>query len=113
MTIEKFRSEVLILKKFFETYCESKNYELNHHYVVVEYNGQRMRFDFHLCDEYFELIIYSIEKLLECPHQDKPRCRNCPTPCYDKQQWKSVAKIMKYSGMKLGVAKIKNFLYIN
>jgi hypothetical protein len=110
MTLEKFQTEVLTLKRFFETYCQSKNKECSPHYIVVEYKNKHLRYDFMLCDESFELITYAVERLLECPHEDKPKCRNCPNPCYEKARYKEVAKVMKYSGIKLGLSKIRQFL---
>ncbi|NLM99553.1 MAG: hypothetical protein GX170_05965, partial [Campylobacteraceae bacterium] len=40
-------------------------------------------------------------------NEEKPSCRKCPNPCYEKDRWKLLAKIMKYSGMKLGLLKIR------
>ncbi|QOG11915.1 nitrous oxide-stimulated promoter family protein [Arcobacter sp. FWKO B] len=107
MTVEKFHTEVMTLKRFFETYCTSKHHNSSSHYILVEYKGQKFKYDFNLCDDSFELITYAIEKLLECPHEIKPRCRSCPSPCYEKSKYKDVAKIMKYSGIKLGLSRIK------
>ena len=59
-------------------------------------------------------IEYSFGRLLDCPHEIKPRCRTCPNPCYEKQQWKETAQVMRYSGVKLGLRsvnkKIRNLL---
>ena len=54
-----------------------------------------------------ELINYSFDRLNECPHDIKPRCRTCPSPCYEKQEWKKLSKLMKYSGLQFGLIKIK------
>jgi hypothetical protein len=59
------------------------------------------------------LIDYSIQRLQNCEHDPKPRCRKCPEPCYDKLQWKKVAKVMRYSGIKLGLLNIKNIFTFN
>jgi hypothetical protein len=50
-------------------------------------------------------------KLQNCPHEIKPRCRKCPTPCYEKQEWKNIARIMKYSAIKLSLGKIKSRVF--
>ena len=97
MTTEKFNSELAILKKFFQIYCQGKQHNL------------KQQNKFKLCDECFELLEYSIRRLEQCPYDIKPRCRTCATPCYESYQWKKVSKIMRYSGMNLGIKKIKNF----
>ena len=68
--------------------------------------------ELNLCEECHSLISYSFDRLKGCPHEIKPRCRQCPNPCYEKQEWKSLAKIMRYSGIRLGLSKIKNKLRI-
>jgi len=47
--------------------------------------------------------------LRACPHAEKPRCHHCPHPCYEREMWVNMARMMKYSGMKLGFTKIKKF----
>lgn len=107
MTLEKYESEVKTLKKFFEIYCGGKKHSHETKKTTLTYKGVDKEYSFELCDECFELINYSFEKLNDCPHDPKPRCRTCPNPCYEKSQWKSLAKVMKYSGMRLGLLKIK------
>ncbi|CUU69450.1 Nitrous oxide-stimulated promoter [Campylobacter hyointestinalis subsp. hyointestinalis] len=53
--------------------------------------------------------MYANERLQNCPHGEKPKCRKCPHICYDKNELKYVVKIMKSSGMKLGLNKLKSF----
>jgi hypothetical protein len=112
MTEEKFQNEVLILEKFFTKFCEEKHRERFKKEYQLKYKQTDITFCVHLCNECHKLISYSFERLLECPHEIKPRCRKCPTPCYEKPQWKEVAKIMRYSGFQLGVLKVKKFLRI-
>jgi predicted amidophosphoribosyltransferase len=107
MTNEKFRGEIDTLKKFFELYCHDKHQDRIMHegnYNIL-YNNEYFKLDVTLCDECNALLATSIKNLQNCPHEIKPRCRKCPTPCYEKNDWKAVAKIMKYSGMKLGLGK--------
>ena len=108
MTNEKFRGEIDTLKKFFEIYCHDKHQDKTMHEgnYNIPYNNEYFKLDVTLCNECNTLLSYSISKLQACHHDPKPRCRKCPTPCYDKEEWKKVAKIMKYSGMKLGLGKV-------
>jgi len=109
MTTEKFTSEVELLKQFFELHCYDKHQNLFSFTKELHYNNKIITLDLNLCKECKELIEYSLTKLYECPHNPKPRCRKCPDPCYEKPQWKKVAKLMKYSGIKLGILKVKRY----
>ena len=113
MTSEKFEGEVQTLKKFFELHCKDKHVGQKDYIKELSYNGKDYKVELHLCDGCENLLNYSFDRLLECPHDIKPRCRTCPAPCYEKPQWKSVAALMKYSGMKLGMLKIKNFFKLS
>jgi predicted amidophosphoribosyltransferase len=109
MELEKFKSEVETLKKFFTTYCYDKHTNQQPFERVLEYKNEKIKVNLKLCDECSKLLNYSFDRLIECPHEIKPRCRKCPNPCYEKKEWKQVAKLMMYSGMKLGLTKLRNF----
>ena len=113
MQQDKFKSEVQTLKKFFELHCKDKHQNQKNHCKELVYNSEKVHVDLELCDDCIELIQYSFDRLIECPHDPKPRCRTCPNPCYDKDEWKKVAKLMKYSGIKLGLLKIKKFFKLS
>ncbi len=110
MTTEKFISEAETLKEFFEFYCNKKHSDQNLYEKEVYYNDTKYNFQLNLCEECSTLINYSFEKLQNCPHNPKPRCRKCKNPCYEKEQWKQLAKLMRYSGVHLGIVKIFNKL---
>ncbi len=105
MTFEKFENEVNTLKKFFVIYCNDKHTNQKKEAYIVPYLDNSLEFEVSLCEECHNLLQYAISKLQECPHEIKPRCRKCPNPCYDKDKYKQMAKIMRYSGMKLGLTK--------
>lgn len=109
MTEEKFKSEVETLKKFFEIFCAKKHsnqikFKKDFSYKTLEFST-----DLCLCEECSRLIQYSFDRLYECPHEMKPKCRSCKNPCYEKTKYKEVAKIMKFSGIQLGLSRIKKF----
>lgn len=108
MTNEKFESEINTLKKFFEIYCKDKHENQKNHTSYVEYKSKFLTLELDLCEECYKTINYSFLKLQNCPHEIKPRCRVCPNPCYEKLEWKDIAKIMKYSAIKLSLGKIKS-----
>ena len=112
MDIKKYKSEVDTLKKFFELYCKDKHKNQNIFIKNFDYNNKKFDIELNLCDECKELINYSFDRLSQCPHDPKPRCRTCPNPCYEKNEWKKVARLMRYSGIQLGLLKIKKFFKV-
>lgn len=108
MRCEKFINELDILQLFFTTYCKKKHKKQNFFSRTINYNDQIIEIEYSLCEDCNKLINYSIDRLQECKHDPKPRCRKCPNPCYDKHEWKQLAKVMRYSGLQLGLLKIKN-----
>jgi hypothetical protein len=108
MTQEKFVSETETLKKFLQTYCGDKHCNQQQINQTIIYQNKFFEIQTNLCEECQVQYNYSLDKLLECPHIEKPRCRKCPNPCYEKSEWKKISKIMRYSGLKLGIIKIKN-----
>ena len=113
MKTEKFASEVQTLKKFFELHCKDRHSNQIKYNKQLNYNSIEINVDLELCEECKNLLQYSFDRLIECPHDIKPRCRTCPTPCYEKQEWKKVAKLMRYSGIQLGLSKVKKFFKLS
>jgi hypothetical protein len=114
MTAKKFKSEVETLQKFFQIYCYEKHKEQFEKEYNVHYKDLNLIFKANFCNKCHSLLSYAIERLQECPHDPKPRCRKCKNPCYEKDKYKQMAKMMRFSGMKLGVnkavQKLKKFL---
>ncbi len=117
METVKFKEEINTLKKFFEVYCNEKHMDQENITKTFFYKNEEIKLHLNMCPECLAKINYSFDRLLECPHDIKPRCRTCPTPCYEKKQWKEAAKVMRYSGMKLGLLslnkKIRNIFKRN
>jgi len=108
MTEEKFNAEIHTLKNFFEVYCKDKHDYYKEKKQTLKFNGKDFEIDLCLCDECSDAINYSFQRLQECPHDIKPRCRTCPSPCYEKARWKNTARVMKYSAIKLSLSKVKH-----
>ena len=108
MTTEKFEIEINTLKNFYEIYCKDKHENIKNKEMILKYKSKFFTLKLNLCEECQKAINYSFEKLHSCSHEIKPRCRKCPTPCYEKQEWKNIAKVMKYSAIKLSLGKIKS-----
>lgn len=111
MTEEKFLNDVTTVLDFISTYCEDKhkNSEKQNHNMSVIYKDKKLKdISYSLCTQCEETFLYSYARLQECPNDPKPRCRNCKNPCYEKSKWKELASIMRYSGMKKGLLKVKS-----
>ncbi|MDO5045791.1 nitrous oxide-stimulated promoter family protein [Campylobacter sp.] len=111
MTEQKFIEQMSTLAKFLKTHCDDKHLNEAKKEISIDlfYKGENLNFTVNttLCKECEELFRYAHERLLNCPHEIKPSCRKCPHPCYDRDRWRQMAKIMRYSGMKLGLVKLK------
>jgi hypothetical protein len=108
MTNKKFLDEVNILKKLVQTYCSNKHKNILLNNKNLEYNNVKYNIEFSLCAKCNKIVDYSLQRLYECSYDIKPRCRKCKTPCYDKKQWRVIAKIMIYSSILLRLSKLKN-----
>ena len=110
MTTEKFEKDARTVHKFIQLYCDKKHVDVNKRKGSVNLNYQDNYLgdiEYNLCKDCKATLDTSLDNLLNCPHDEKPSCRKCPAPCYEKTDWKKVAKIMKYSGMQMGLLKIR------
>ncbi len=111
MSEEKFVKDMKTLLSFIQLYCKDKHKEYKKQtkdLTLVCTKNELENITYSLCEECEENFLYSYKRLQKCPHDPKPRCRHCEKPCYAKPKWKSLTAIMKYSGMKMGLIKIKN-----
>ncbi len=102
----KYESEAEILRSFIKIYCDGQGHQ-NQQIKSFPCKASEER----LCQECQVLLQYSLERLQACSYAEKPRCRKCATPCYGKKEWKSLAKIMRYSGLQVGVLRVKKMIY--
>jgi hypothetical protein len=113
MKEEDFKKEVQTLVKMFPVYCRDKHKGQQKRFYSLKYGTLEINFEIELCPQCHELFAYALERLKECPHDPKPRCRKCPDPCYVREKYKQMTRIMSYAGIKLGLSKaarkIKNF----
>lgn len=112
---DKFIKDVKILLSFIELYCKDKHeVDKNKQELVLNYKDENLeKISYILCPECRENFLYSYQRLQLCPHEEKPRCRHCKKPCYEKSKWKILASIMRYSGMKKGLTKIRKIFIKN
>ena len=113
MTKEKLIYDTKTVLKFIQLYCDDKHKDEKKSEKVLQLefqnNSLHVDLNYKLCEACTHTFLYSYQRLQECEFEEKPSCRKCPKPCYERPKWKELAKIMKYSGMKLGLLKIKKF----
>jgi hypothetical protein len=102
-----FSDEITNLKKFFELYCHNKHTEQNS--IDIGYGDDTID-TISLCRECHNIFDYTCDRLKECELEPKPKCRKCKSNCYNDKMYKEMAKVMSYSGMRLGLGKLKNKL---
>ncbi len=107
MTVEKFESEIEVLQRFCEYYCKEKHTNILKKDISIQYKDKTFYQTLNLCETCLDTIFYSYEKLQSCPHEEKPRCRKCPSPCYERHRWKNMVTIMKFSAINLGLSKLR------
>lgn len=116
MTNEKFIHDTKTVLKFIQIYCEDKHKEdpKKEESTDLIYMNKNLsvKVNYNLCSVCKDTFLLSYKKLQECPHEEKPSCRKCPKPCYERPDWKNVAKIMRYSGMKQGLTKLKKLFKV-
>ena len=112
MTKEKLLHDSQTLYRFIQLHCDKEHHNVatKEGVLAVSFKDEALcEIPYHLCEECETLFIYAYGRLKNCPHEDKPSCRKCPDPCYEKPMWKKMAKVMRYSGMRLGLTKIRKF----
>ena len=75
--------DLLALKRFVEVYC-------------CKHHGQAIG---RLCDACRELMDYANQRRMQCPHDPKPKCKDCPTHCYQADYRVRIKEVMRYSGI--------------
>jgi hypothetical protein len=116
LKIEKFSQDTTTVLKFIQLYCDKNHSDCekttDSQHLNYKNKPLHVTLDYLLCPTCRETFLYSYARLQECPFEEKPSCRKCPNPCYEKSKWKELAKIMKFSGMQLGLLKIRKLFKI-
>lgn len=116
MSNDKFIEQISTVIKFMQIYCDDKHKgevkntdKIDLIYKDIDLN---VCLNYNLCKDCKSLLFYVYKRLQNCPHEEKPKCRKCPNTCYDKNEYKKMAKIMVSSGTKLGLTKLAQKLGI-
>ena len=52
-----------------------------------------------LCAQCRDLLAYAHQRLIKCPFDPKPKCKDCRVHCYQKEYRDRTREVMRYSGM--------------
>lgn len=52
-----------------------------------------------LCRECAGLLRYAVGRLARCPYDPKPKCKHCPTHCYNAGNRARIREVMRFAGM--------------
>ena len=103
VTVTRSQGDARVLRAFVELWCE------DHH-------GERRRAPWEprgplgnllpgepprLCEECRDVLGHALGRRLLCPHDPKPACKHCRTPCYRVDHRDTMRRIMRYSGLRL------------
>jgi hypothetical protein len=75
-------AEFKVLRRFVEVYCRK------HHGAA---RGE-------MCADCAELLAYGLARLVKCPYDPKPSCKNCPVHCYRPDMRRRMREVMRFSG---------------
>jgi len=79
---QRQQSEIDIIDRFTQVFCR-KN-----HGTAEE-----------LCDACQELRDYAVSRLMKCPYDPKPPCKQCPNHCFEADMRLRIKEVMRFSGM--------------
>lgn len=114
MESERYLHDTKILQEFFTLYCNAKHADAKKQLVTQELFHDGIAYGnvtAELCSECEALHRYAHAKLSTCKLHPKPKCRTCKVRCYEKTQWKAMAKVMRYAGMQMGAQRVKELIF--
>ncbi len=53
-----------------------------------------------LCEECLDLLAYARKRLESCPHDPKPRCKDCRTHCYGPGYRDKIRAVIRLAGAR-------------
>jgi len=99
---KKEKADIRTLMKFVTLYCRE-----HHHGEKVPFSFRNLDIreieekDIPVCRDCTRLLTYGLTMRLKCPHDPKPMCKKCETPCYHGDYKAKIREVMTFSGMYL------------
>jgi len=97
------KRDIAVLVRMIGIYCEGNHGDLERARFepagkVAEYIDSDSSA---LCADCTRLLLHGAAKRMLCPYDPKPRCRDCPKPCYGREYRKQIREVMRFSGMRM------------
>ena len=100
----KKAKDLRVLSEFVYVFCR-ENHRMDDKAVFPVRDGRLRRAlsgkHLVLCQDCSELLNHGIAKLLLCPYDPKPACKQCQTYCYAPGYREEIQEVMRFSGMYL------------
>jgi len=98
----KEKADIGTLMKFVGIFCREKHEGEKAPFTFKSYDVKQIESkEIGLCPECTRLLTYGLTMRLKCPHDPKPMCKKCETPCYHGEYKEKIREVMKFSGMFL------------
>ena len=98
----KERADIRTLIRFVEIYCRVKHggekIPFSSKGIDLEVIGNK---EISLCEACAKLLNYGLTMRVKCPHDPKPMCKKCKTPCYHSAYRSKIREVMRFSGIYL------------
>jgi hypothetical protein len=102
-TYKKAQKDIRVLVKFIKIYCTvHHSQKVRSTFQVKGITGELLKdVSVQLCTDCIRLLIHGAGKRIICPYNPKPRCKKCPTYCYQDGYREKIKHVMRYSGIYL------------
>lgn len=98
----KEESDIRTLMRFIEIYCRENHPGERAPFSFRKLDlGETEKKEILLCPDCTKLLAYGLTMRLKCPHDPKPMCKKCETPCYHRDYRSKIREVMKFSGLFL------------
>ncbi len=96
----KEKGDIRTLIKFIGIYCRENDHEERVPFSFKLFDLKEIeKRKTSLCPDCTRLLNYGLMMRLKCPHDPKPMCKKCETPCYHGHYRSKIREVMKFSGI--------------
>jgi hypothetical protein len=98
----KEKDDIRILMKFVSIFCRENHEAEKTPFPFKLFEVKEIeRKEISLCPECSRLLTYGLTMRVKCPHDPKPMCKKCESPCYKGDNKEKIREVMKFSGIYL------------
>jgi len=98
----KEKTDIRTLMRFVAIYCRKKHPGGKTPFSFTKFGTEEIeKNQTLLCQDCTRLLTYGLTMRLKCPHDPKPMCKKCETPCYHGEYKSKIREVMRFSGLYL------------